>query len=715
MSVPPSNGAAFMAGASGGLTLLSGPTAGDDAVPEVVVDPPVRGHDALRWLERSFLWLDRLVTRAIPAPLNPFQQTGAIAITSLLVATVTGIVLLLWYKPSVHLAYDSVAAMSDMPFTAGLIRSLHRYSSDACMFFTLVHILRVIFERRIGGARWLAWVTGMALLGVLWFVGWTGYWLVWDERAQQVAIGSARILDVVPIFVDPMGRSFLTDEGVNSLLFFVVFFFHMLVPLAMALLLWLHIARLARARYLTRGAMTAWVVGSMVLLSLVYPATNAAPARMTELPQVFTMDWWYLMPLLLTDRLGGGALWAVVLVAGAIGFSVPWWMTRGRARPAQTVTSRCNACRKCFRDCPYEAISMVPRTDGDTSHEVQAQIDPAKCVGCGICAGSCDTAGIGLDWFGMIDQRRHVDAWVTEAVEDGERPHVAFVCAESAGADLHIERSSGVCEELPGYRVLQVPCAGWIHPLLVERALRRGALGVAVVSCGPGECRYREGATWERQRLEGEREPILRDDRVSPEQLLLLELDRTRSGEMVRRARAYRDAQTHAGAPIYSTRLSGLAAAGLACVLLGVIGLLSDLVYAAPRMEGAELVVTFKHPGEVGENCRVLTEEELAQRPAHMRRAEVCDRTRADVRLRVSVDGEQVVSASFPPAGVWKDGNSIAIEHIAVTPGEHRVSVAIGDTIDPEVWSFDVEETVEFESGVRRVLAFDRVSGFSWH
>jgi hypothetical protein len=41
--------------------------------------------------------------------------------------------------------------------------------------------------------------------------------------------------------------------------------------------------------------------------------------------------------------------------------------------------------------------------------------------------------------------------------------------------------------------------------------------------------------------------------------------------------------------------------------------------------------------------------------------------------------------------------------------------VAIGDTIDPEVWSFDVEETVEFESGVRRVLAFDRVSGFSWH
>ena len=44
-----------------------------------------------------------------------------------------------------------------------------------------------------------------------------------------------------------MGRSFLTDSSVNSLLFFVVFFIHMLVPLALAFVLWLHITRLARA------------------------------------------------------------------------------------------------------------------------------------------------------------------------------------------------------------------------------------------------------------------------------------------------------------------------------------------------------------------------------------------------------------------------------------------------------------------------------------
>ena len=112
-------------------------------------------------------------------------------------------------------------------------------------------------EWRVTGARWVAWVTGLALLGLLWVVGWLGYWLVWDQRAQQVALGSARLLDALPIFADPLGRSFLTDRSVNSLLFFVVFFVHMLLPLGMGVALWLHITRLSRPRFLPDRRMTA--------------------------------------------------------------------------------------------------------------------------------------------------------------------------------------------------------------------------------------------------------------------------------------------------------------------------------------------------------------------------------------------------------------------------------------------------------------------------
>jgi len=689
-------------------------TGGTDSTPEVSQLAGPKG--LLRSLEKIFLYLDRLIGKIVPESLNPLQHSGAIAVTTFLIATVTGVVLLIWYRPSVTQAYSSVDAMSLAPYTAGLMRSLHRYSSDACMLFVIVHALRIICERRFGGARWLAWVTGIASLGLLWFIGWTGYWLVWDLRAQYVATGTARALDVLPIFADPLSRSFLTDAGVNSLLFFVVFFIHMIIPLAMAVVMWIHITRLARARFLTDKPMTTWVVGFLLVLCLVYPASSSDPAMMTALPRDISIDWWYLLPLAFTQRLGGDMLWALVILPGVVGFSVPWWLASRRKPVATVVESRCNECTKCFQDCPYEAIQMIPRTDGNTKYLNQASIIPSKCVSCGICAGSCDTAGVGVDWFSSIDQRRRVEAWMKEAESAGEDVRVAYTCAESAGAGLTIDAESGRCEELPGYRVMPVPCAGWVHPLMIERALRHGAKGVLIATCGPGQCLYREGESWERMRLEGTREPALRTDKVAPEELELVALDRTRKRDLIRAAERFAaDAGSDGGATARrSPVLSALAAAVLALISAAVVGVISDAGFAAPPSQDSELLVSFKHPGAVAENCRVLSEEELAALPVHMRKAEECERMRAPVRLLVTVDGEEIVRSSFAPSGIWEDGNSVAIERIPIEPGEYRVSIAIGETLEPDEWTFRDEKTLSFDTEARRVIAFDRVAGFSW-
>jgi len=552
-------------------------------------------------------------------------------------------------------------------------------------------------------------------VSVLWFIGWTGYWLVWDLRAQWVAVGTARVIDVLPILAEPLGRSFLTDEDINSLLFFVIFFFHMLIPLAMGIVLWIHITRLSRARFLTGRLLTIWILVSLVGLSLLYPADSAGPAKMTAMPAAFSIDWWYLMPLWLTDRVGGGVLWALVLCVGSVLISIPWWLERRRLPAASVVASRCNECTKCYQDCPYEAIQMVPRSDGSTKYLREASVIASKCVSCGICAGSCDTAGVGVDWFGSIDQRRRIESWLKQAILDGETPHMAFACTESAGGSLDIDPDTGVCTELPGYRVLRVPCAGWVHPLLIERALRHGAPGVAVVSCGPGECHYREGARWERQRLEGAREPVLRTDKVSGEQVVLLEVDRGRKAELVAAAREFRAGRKPSEGGGRSPAMMLAGAAVLSLVFGGAMGLVSDLVYATPQIGGSELVVSFKHPGAVSEDCRTLSEEELAATPVHMRKPVVCERARASVRLVIRVDGTSAVEASFPPSGIWGDGNSVAIERIPVPVGEHRVEVAIGESHDPTEWSFRDERTLDFTADARRVVVFDRVAGFAWH
>jgi coenzyme F420-reducing hydrogenase delta subunit/Pyruvate/2-oxoacid:ferredoxin oxidoreductase delta subunit len=451
------------------------------------------------------------------------------------------------------------------------------------------------------------------------------------------------------------------------------------------------------------------------MICIVYPANNEAPAMMTAIPGRITMDWWFLFPMPLIDRLSGGALWMLLLVTGAGSLSVPWWLAKRRQPPARAVISRCNECKKCYADCPYEAIEMVARSDGNQKYLSEASVIPSKCVACGICAGSCDTMGIGLDEFSAIEQRRRIGAWLKQAEVEEETTHIAFLCAESAGGALNVDPTTGHCDGLPGYRVLRVPCAGWVHPLMIERALRQGAGGVLIATCGPEQCAFREGAKWEQQRLEGAREPALRTDKIEKDQVQLIGVGRTQTAELIRAAARFRSRKGVHQASNRSTTYSRAAAAFLAMICAGLMGMISDFGYASPGIDGSELVISLKHPGAVSANCRDFTEEELAAIPIHMRNSRVCDRKRSPVRLRVAIDGVTALQTNVSPSGIWNDGNSVTIERIPVDPGDHLVSLAIGETADVDEWSFDAEETISFTGDARRVVVFDRVAGFTWH
>jgi ferredoxin len=668
--------------------------------------PPLRGEGALRAADRLFLRLEAAVDRLVGPGMNPLTQTGAVANVALVVALVTGVALLLWYTPSIHLAHASVEAMGAAPLTAGLVRSLHRHASDACMAFVLLHAARLLAARRLTGPRWVAWVTGLVLLALLWVVGWLGHWLVWDERARQVALGTTHLLDALPIFADPPGRSFLTDAGVNSLLFFVVFFAHMLLPLGLGAALWLHLTRLARPRFFPDLRLAGWVVLALVGAALVHPASLAPPARLQVVPGAMTIDAWYLGAVALTDRVGAGLLWALLLGAGAVAVSLPWALLRRRPPAAAVAAERCNGCTRCARDCPYEAITMVPHS-ARTDVPIMALVDPERCVACGICAGACDAVGINLPSPRTDVERRRVDAWL-EAAPAGV--DLALVCGEAA--DVAVDPATGACAELPGYRVLRVPCAGWVHALTVERALRRGAGRVLVATCPQGSCTYREGPRWTRDRLEGRRDPALRADKVDPARVRIVEVDPGRRGDLARLA-----ALARAGAPPPGPPRRGravVAGALLSAALAALVVAPGETPYAPPPLEAPELVVSFKHPGQVSEVRRRVSDAELAATPPHMRRAFITERRRAPVRLRVTVDGVVALARVIPPGGLWGDGPSVAVERVALTPGSHRVEVAVGDGHDDARWEHVSERVVEARAGERRVVLFDRTDGFAW-
>lgn len=89
-------------------------------------------------------------------------------------------------------------------------------------------------------------------------------------------------------------------------------------------------------------------------------------------------------------------------------------------------------------------------------------------------------------------------------MEDGFEPIVlAFCCnwCAYAGADL---AGTSRTQYPPNLRIIRVMCTGMVHPNLVIEALTKGADGVLVLGCHPGDCHYLEGNL----RAEARREAI---------------------------------------------------------------------------------------------------------------------------------------------------------------------------------------------------------------
>jgi len=675
---------------------------------------PIRGARMLAWGDRWTARLDALLERWLPRELNPLAQLGAAANVMLLLATASGVFLLIWYSASVQSAWASLAGL-DGRSLGGLMRSVHRYAADLLMLLVLAHALRMFLARKFADARWLAWVSGLALLGLVWFIGWTGYWLVWDVRAQLLAVDTIRTVDVLPIFGEPMLRLFATDATVPSLLFFVVFFMHMVLPLGIAGGLCVHLARLSRTKLLPNWRLTAWLVGAVLAAALVYPATNAAVAQMAVKPARLTMDWWYLWPLEITARLSGGGIWLAAGLAGAGLMTVPWWLARRRPRAtfqATVNTARCFSCTLCSHDCPFGAITMVPRTDGKPFPS-QAQIDPARCIGCGVCSGSCDTQAIGMAWFDALKVIRELEAQVQKAVAAGETPALAFVCAQSDGG-WEMFDEAGWRARLPGYTVRPIPCSGWIEPKMIERLISKGAAAVLIVGCGSSEAFCKEGSTWLAARLDGTREPAFRPNRADPRKVALVNFDLLQPGRVAEAAQRLL-ALEPGRKKIRGGRLGGVLA-GLLLTLVAMAGVLwvSEAPFHNPAPAAAEFVFSFRAAGEWVSGAAVaLPDPAHDTRPVYMRTALPADRKRMPVTVRLEIDG-RVQEHVYQPKGFKSDGVSVGELRVPLAPGTHRITVEIMTTVNragrPHAWAREIE------AKPRRiqVLSYETQQGFQF-
>ena len=474
---------------------------------------------------------DKLMNTLYGWRYNPLYHSGPLVVALLAVLLLTGLYLVLFYR--IGSPYASVMRLTGQAWTGRWIRGLHRFASDAAIVAAAIHALRLFLQGRSWGPRTLAWISGLVLLALIFVCGWTGYVMVWDLQGQVLAQEGARLMDLLPLFSEPISRAFVGERPIPAAFFFLNLFLHIALPIGLGVVLWIHVSRVARPVLLPPRGLLWGVIGALFAVSVVWPIGATPAADLFRSADSAPYDWFYAFWLPLSQPLLPWVVWTGGAAVACVLLLVPVWSRPPAAlRPPPSFVDehRCTGCEQCYVDCPYEAISMIARSDGRST--LVAHVDPSLCVSCGICAGSCAPMGVGPPGRTGRDQMTSVREFAEhQALAPSD---VAVIgCTRGAIGPGHED------QRIDGSPVLRVSCAGNLHTSVIEYLLRAGAGGVLVVSCPPRDCWNREGPKWLDQRMFHDREAELQE-RVDRRRVRLVHAAEAEGTELLDHLRLFR-------------------------------------------------------------------------------------------------------------------------------------------------------------------------------
>lgn len=285
---------------------------------------------------------------------------GGVTLALILIQIVSGLLLLLYYRPTMDGAFESVKFIMTKVQFGWLVRSVHAWAANLVICSAFIHLMSTFFLKSYRAPRELTWVTGIALMGLLMGFGFTGYLLPWNVLSFFATKVGTEIAGSVPA-AGPVMRTFLrggADVGDPTLGRF--FWLHTtILPLALFGLMGLHLAfiqlqgmskplsvRESRSmpffpNFLLRD-LVAWsiMLGIVLSVSVYWPATLGQKADpFAPTPAGIEPEWYFLwmfqtLKLFPSHVLGiEGELVAVLLTGfgGAVVLLVPW-LDRSAAR-----------------------------------------------------------------------------------------------------------------------------------------------------------------------------------------------------------------------------------------------------------------------------------------------------------------------------------------------------------------------------------------------
>src|SRR5437870_6268134 len=222
--------------------------------------PRDRRNRVVVMLTNVFLHLHPVSVRKSGIALSYTWCMGGISFFLFLVETVTGVLLMFYYRPTLEHAYNDILSLRDVA-TLGILRELHRWGAHAMVITIWLHMFRVFLTGSYKPPREFNWIVGVLLLVLTLLLSFTGYLLPWDQLSIWAVTVGSNMARATPLlgyegpFADFVGanpiydaRAFLFgggEIGPHTLLRFYIL--HCIfIPLVASILMAVHFWRIRR-------------------------------------------------------------------------------------------------------------------------------------------------------------------------------------------------------------------------------------------------------------------------------------------------------------------------------------------------------------------------------------------------------------------------------------------------------------------------------------
>ena len=204
-------------------------------------------HRALAIQQNIFLHLFATKVRKRMVRFSATWYLGTLTFGTFLILVITGVLLMLYYHPSVPQAY---ADMKDLQFvvSSGLfLRNLHRWSAQLMVFLVFAHMFKVFYRGAYRTPREFNWVIGIVLLLITLLLSYTGYLLPWDQLAYWAITVGSNLSSAVPLIGSKIHFRLLGGNQVNANALLRFYVLHcVILPLAAILFIAIHFWRIRK-------------------------------------------------------------------------------------------------------------------------------------------------------------------------------------------------------------------------------------------------------------------------------------------------------------------------------------------------------------------------------------------------------------------------------------------------------------------------------------